>query len=115
MTNDYFCPVALDIDGCSENKDMTGQTQPDVMCNICDDTDGICGEGEGRDGESIYDPDATPSWCDCYTLQLSADHLTTSKHKQYCQQDLNWRPNLVIDRTQCTCYKPLDEEVKTFK
>ena len=41
MTNGYFCPVNVDSDGCSANKDLTGQTLPDVMCNICDDTDGM--------------------------------------------------------------------------
>jgi len=115
MTNGYFCPVNLDIDGCSAQKDLAGQMVPDVMCNVCDDQDGLCGEGEGRDGSSIYDPSADTSWCDCWSLQLTADHKTTGTHKEYCQEDLNWRPNLVVDRSQCTCYKPLDAEVKTYK
>eukprot|EP01083_Nonionella_stella_P017323 48442_1 len=113
MTNVYFCPVNLDIDGCSPKKrDL--QTEPDIMCNVCDDDSGICGSGHGRDGETIYDQSAVLSWCDCYTLQLTADHKTTSIHSEYCQQDLNWRPNLVLDRSQCTCYKPLDEELKLY-
>jgi len=114
MTNGYFCPVMLDIDGCSAYKDLSGQMQPDVMCNICDDTDGRCGAGDGREGASLFDTAHEASWCDCWTLQLSADHKTTDTHAEYCQDDLNWRPNVVLDRTQCTCYQPLDEESMTY-
>ena len=74
------------------------------MCNICDDTDGICGTGEGRDGDYIYDSEADLSWCDCYTLQL-ADHLTTSMHKQYCQEtELENNLSLIVTmymKTRC--------------
>ena len=27
---------------------------------------------------------------------------------------MNWRPNILIDRSQCTCYKPGDEENKIY-
>eukprot|EP01083_Nonionella_stella_P140854 432852_1 len=93
---------------------MAGQTVPDIMCNVCDDEDGLCGEGAGRTGDSLYDTLSDPSWCDCYTLQLTPDHLTTSTHDEYCQGNINWRPNLVSDRSQCTCYQPLDEEVIVY-
>eukprot|EP01083_Nonionella_stella_P034161 93529_1 len=114
MTSGYFCPVEVDRDGCSSEKRMAGQTVPDIMCNVCDDEDGLCGEGAGRTGDSLYDTLSDPSWCDCYTLQLTPDHLTTSTHDEYCQGNINWRPNLVSDRSQCTCYQPLDEEVIVY-
>ena len=132
MTNGYFCPVMYDSDGCV-NTDST--LTENVMCNTCDDVDGLCGSGEGRDGETITDSASYSTWCDCYTLQLSADHKTIEQHVQYCQgtnicmyicimwswqiscecilryiEDLNWRPNLLIDRSQCTCYKPDEAE-----
>eukprot|EP00486_Rosalina_sp_Unknown_P011624 CAMPEP_0201591958 /NCGR_PEP_ID=MMETSP0190_2-20130828/189984_1 /ASSEMBLY_ACC=CAM_ASM_000263 /TAXON_ID=37353 /ORGANISM="Rosalina sp." /LENGTH=966 /DNA_ID=CAMNT_0048050509 /DNA_START=186 /DNA_END=3086 /DNA_ORIENTATION=- len=107
MTNGYFCPVMFDNDGCVNIDDTKTEN---VMCSICDDVDGLCGSGEGRDGAEITDSASYSAWCDCYTLQLSADHQTAETHNEYCQEDLNWRPNLLIDRSQCTCYKPDEAE-----
>ena len=38
MTNGYFCPTNLEVDGCESSKIL--ETDFDVMCNICDDTAG---------------------------------------------------------------------------
>ena len=82
MTNGYFCPVMFDTDGCINPDDSLSEN---VMCNICDDVEGLCGSGEGRDGQDITDPASYSAWCDCYTLQLSADHQTVTTHREYCQ------------------------------
>ena len=76
MTSGYFCPVDVDSLGCVAHNDALVE---DPMCQICDDEDGICGVGSGRDGI------VTGNWCDCYTLQLSGDHLTPNLHAEYCE------------------------------
>jgi len=84
MSNGYFCPVDYDSDGCvNANFDIDLIENP--MCNICDDTEGLCGNGHGRDGETITDSQSYNAWCDCYTLQLTADHRTVNEHADYCQ------------------------------
>lgn len=114
MTNAYFCPVDLTIDGCSPTKDEQLLTM-DLMCNRCDDIEGVCGHRSALGMDDIDDDDEDfNAWCDCYTLQLTPDHLTGKLHSDYCQQSLDWKPSMVIDCSQCTCYKPLGDDYTTY-
>ena len=84
MTNGYFCPVYADGDGCTDANYQENMIE-NPMCNICDDTEGLCGNGYGRDGSSITDPQSYNAWCDCYSLQLTSDHRLIDEHADYCQ------------------------------
>ena len=100
MTGRYICPTATDNGGCGSTSFNTSKLS-DQMCNICDDTSALCGAVDGI--ESEY----TGAWCDCYSLQFPADLETTTDSDQYCKTGyLTWRPSVVTDRSQCTCYKP---------
>ena len=106
MTTRYICPTASDHGGCGAlNEDIAVWSNYDQlaeqMCNVCDDTGGLCGDVQGT--ESEY----TGAWCDCYALQFPADTQTTTDSSQYCKTEyLTWRPSVVTDRSQCTCYRP---------
>ena len=75
MTSGYFCPVTVDGLGCIDSV----KSMDNPFCMVCDDEAGMCGDSQGREGPY------TGKWCDCYTLQLTSDTKTGSKHSEYCQ------------------------------
>ena len=77
MTNGYFCPINGEGEGCDMSTDDYDPTN--IFCNICDDEDGLCGTGGGREGIE------NGNWCDCYTLQLTADSSTPVDWDNYCE------------------------------
>ena len=80
MTNMYFCPVNMDSNGCqAESGTSILELREDILCNICDDTNALCGTHGHETGED------TGAWCDCKSLQLSADHSDPVSHDAYCK------------------------------
>eukprot|EP01083_Nonionella_stella_P216978 779289_1 len=89
MSNYYFCFKTLPHNEC----DLSNASLS-IYCNPCDD------------GQH-----ALTDWTHCYGIQLSADHVIDTDHNKCVSQTIMARPSMVTDRSFCTCYKPLRDDV----